>query len=42
MDGKSNNSMDTEWEAVIIREDLRVWRKGFKNTSLYQYKGLNH
>jgi len=42
MDGKSNNSMDTEWEAVIIREDIRVWRKVVKNTSLYQYKGLNH
>jgi hypothetical protein len=42
IDEKPNNSMDTEWEAVIIREDLRVWRKGVKNTSLYQYKGFNH
>jgi len=40
-DNKNENLLDTEWESVIARENLRVWRKSVKNTSLYQYKGLH-
>lgn len=34
----SDNFLDTEWEAVIMRQDLKVWRRRAKNTSLYEYK----
>jgi hypothetical protein len=35
----TDNIVDTGWESVIMRENLKVWRKLVPNTSLYQYKG---
>lgn len=29
---------DTEWEAVIIKDNFKLWRRSVKNSPLYQYK----
>ncbi|CAG2119543.1 unnamed protein product, partial [Medioppia subpectinata] len=34
----SMNDNDGQWEAVIMRDDFKLWRKAVPNTSLYQYK----
>ncbi|CAG2103060.1 unnamed protein product [Medioppia subpectinata] len=34
----SMNDNDGQWEAVIMRDDFKLWRKAIPNTSLYQYK----